>query len=106
MIISFDGRILRHFQKLDRTIKTGFIFLNLFSVKSNIRKLGFVPYSYNPYHKLITKKMIDSAHQMGMKVIAWTVNDSTQMKQLIKNGVDGIMTDYPDAALKTLREKS
>ena len=101
LVQSFDRRILRHFQKLDSTVKTGLIFINLFSVKTNIKKLGFVPYSYNPYHNFITKRMIDKAHEIGMKVIAWTVNDEKRMKQLIKNDVNGIVTDYPDIALRT-----
>ena len=101
LVISFDRRILQHFQKLDSKIKTGFTFVNLFSVETNIKKLGFVPYSYNPYHKLITKKMIDNAHKLGMKVISWTVNDEKRMKQLINIGVDGIMSDFPAIAFKT-----
>ena len=105
MIISFDRRVLQHFQKLDSKIKTGFVFVNLFSVKTNIKKLGFVPCAYHPYHKLATKKMIDNAHANGMKVIAWTVNAEKRMKQLIKNGVDGIMSDYPDIALKALKSE-
>lgn len=106
MLLSFDGRILRHFQRHNPNIKTGLIFINPFSVKTNIRKLGFVPYAYNPHHKLATKTMIHNAHEMGMKVIAWTVNDSTRMKRLIKNGVDGIMTDYPDVAFYSFGENS
>jgi glycerophosphoryl diester phosphodiesterase len=31
-----------------------------------------------------------------MKVIAWTVNTKKRMKQLIINGTDGIVTDYPE----------
>ena len=102
MIISFDARVLQHFHKLDTKIKTGFIFVNLFSVKTNINKIGFIPYSYNPYYKLASKKMINGAHEAGMKVITWTVNNEKPMKQLIKNGADGIMSDYPDIALRLL----
>lgn len=101
MVISFDGRILQHFQRLDRRIKTGLTFINLFSVKRNIKKLGFVPYALNPYHRLITKKMIADAHELGTKINAWTVNSEKRMRQLVAFGVDGIMSDYPDIALRT-----
>ena len=101
MIISFDERVLREFKKLDSKIKTGFIFINLYSVKTNIKKIGFAPYSYNPYYKLVTKKMIDNAHDLGMKVIALTVNDEKKARQLIKIGVDGIVTDYPGIAFSS-----
>ena len=34
--------------------------------------------------------------------VALTVNDPAVMKRLIEMGADGIITDYPDKAIKTL----
>jgi glycerophosphoryl diester phosphodiesterase len=31
-----------------------------------------------------------------MQLIPWTVNDVMAMRQLIRLGVDGIITDYPN----------
>jgi glycerophosphoryl diester phosphodiesterase len=31
-----------------------------------------------------------------MKIIPWTVNETEQMKKLVRFGVDGIITDYPN----------
>ncbi|NJK84290.1 MAG: hypothetical protein HC912_11380 [Saprospiraceae bacterium] len=31
-----------------------------------------------------------------MKVIPWTVNEQTRMRELLTLGVDGIITDYPN----------
>jgi glycerophosphoryl diester phosphodiesterase len=36
---------------------------------------------------------IRRAHQRGMKVYAWTVNDPVQMSVMMSRGVDGIITD-------------
>jgi len=41
-------------------------------------------------------------HEKGMKVIPWTINDPVIMKKLIKIGVDGIITDYPDRLVDLL----
>ncbi len=101
MIISFDKRVLQYFHSHDKNIKTGFTFVNLFSVKRNLKNLGYAPYAFNPYYKRISKKMIDNIHQAGMKINAWTVNSEKKMEQLIKMNVDGIMSDYPDVAIKT-----
>ncbi|MDQ0220159.1 glycerophosphodiester phosphodiesterase [Peribacillus cavernae] len=49
--------------------------------------------NYEPY---VTKLMVQEAHKAGMKVIPWTVNDAPTMDKLIDDGVDGIITDYPD----------
>lgn len=34
-----------------------------------------------------------------MKLIPWTVNEVADMKRLLKQGVDGLITDYPDRAV-------
>jgi glycerophosphoryl diester phosphodiesterase len=48
---------------------------------------------YEPY---VTRAMVEEAHELGIPVIPWTVNDETTMRKLIDDGVDGIITDYPD----------
>lgn len=49
--------------------------------------------NYVPY---VTKSMVQEAHKYGMKVIPWTVDDQPTMQKLIDDGVDGMITDYPD----------
>ncbi len=49
-----------------------------------------------PYYREITKKDVEEAHRMGLKIIPWTVNQEWDMRRLINWGVDGIITDYPD----------
>jgi glycerophosphoryl diester phosphodiesterase len=38
----------------------------------------------------------------GKKIVAWTLNDSKQIKELVKAGADGILTDNPEMMKKTL----
>lgn len=45
--------------------------------------------------RLITAETVKAAHELGLEVHAWTVNDTEEMGQLIHLGVDGIVTDYP-----------
>jgi glycerophosphoryl diester phosphodiesterase len=40
-----------------------------------------------------------------MRVQVWTVNDIDSMKRLLKLGVDGIMTDYPQRLLELLKKQ-
>jgi glycerophosphoryl diester phosphodiesterase len=44
----------------------------------------------------LTDRLIKSAHNRGLSVIPWTVNEKADMSALIGRGVDGIITDYPD----------
>jgi glycerophosphoryl diester phosphodiesterase len=46
--------------------------------------------------------LVRSAHARNVQLHAWTVNDEAVMRQLIANGVDGILTDRPDLLLRVL----
>lgn len=46
----------------------------------------------------LTPKMIQDAHQQGRDVYAWTVNGDATMRALLREGVDGLVTDHPDTA--------
>ncbi len=50
----------------------------------------------------IDEALVTAAHQTGARVIAWTVNDPSVMRQLVRWGVDGICTDDPALARRTL----
>ena len=39
--------------------------------------------------------MVDEAHELGMKVIPWTVNSISDMEMLYAMGVDGMISDKP-----------
>jgi glycerophosphoryl diester phosphodiesterase len=59
--------------------------------------------NYEPY---VTKSMVQEAHKYGMKVLPWTVDDEPTMNKLINDGVDGIITDYPDLLRKVMEQHS
>ena len=44
----------------------------------------------------LNKRNIELAHNLGLKVNVWTVNDPKMMLAMIDYGVDGIITDRPD----------
>lgn len=56
---------------------------------------------YQPY---VTKAMVDEAHELGIPVIPWTINDEPTMRKLIDDGVDGIITDYPNRLRDVMTE--
>lgn len=57
---------------------------------------------YEPY---VTREMVDEAHGVGMKVIPWTINDRPTIEKLMDDGVDGIITDYPDRLREIMADR-
>jgi glycerophosphoryl diester phosphodiesterase len=47
------------------------------------------------YHPLITRRLLDAAHDVGISVVAWTVDDFERIKRLTALGVDGICSNDP-----------
>ncbi|NQZ76993.1 MAG: glycerophosphodiester phosphodiesterase [Ekhidna sp.] len=97
-IQSFDFRTLQYFNGTYPEVPLVLLIENDLSWKTNVDSLGFVPEVYSPYYRLLSQKIIGEIRSAGMKVIPWTVNEVTDMEQLIEWGVDGIITDYPDRA--------
>lgn len=48
---------------------------------------------------------IQEAHELGLKVLVWTVNDATTMARMLDWGVDGLITDRPDVAGALLKSR-
>lgn len=102
---SFDVRTLQVMKKIDEEIPLVLLIENELSIEKNIELLGFTPSVYSPYFKLLTKESVRQAHNLGMKVIPWTVNEKSDMKKMISLRVDGLITDYPDRFISYQEEK-
>ncbi len=50
----------------------------------------------NLSYKTITSNLIKESHKRGINVWAWTVDDESDMKELIDMGIDGITSNYPE----------
>ncbi len=51
---------------------------------------------------LVTSRVVSLAHSAGVRLYVWTVNTPDEMQRLVDLGVDGIITDRPDALLRLL----
>jgi glycerophosphoryl diester phosphodiesterase len=57
---------------------------------------------YEPY---VTAAKVAEAHALGLEVIPWTIDDQATVNKLIDDGVDGIITDYPERLRTWLGER-
>jgi glycerophosphoryl diester phosphodiesterase len=99
-IQSFDPRALEVVKTLDKNLKIALLIENTNGVKMNLNRLTFKPDIYSPNFKLVDIATVQYCHQRQIRIIPWTVNDTTDMISLIRLGVDGIITDYPNKILR------
>ncbi|MGK0638654.1 glycerophosphodiester phosphodiesterase family protein [Schleiferia thermophila] len=59
--------------------------------------LGFLPDVMSPHYSHILPQWVKFCNSRRIKLIPWTVNDIPTALKLIKMGVHGIITDYPDS---------
>ncbi len=77
----------------------------LFQDKFTLHKLLFPltrPFSINAPLERAKAQQIESAHAHGRRFFVWTVNGENDMKRMIEQGVDGLMTDEPRILLRLL----
>lgn len=54
---------------------------------------------------LHSERFIEIAHSSGLHVHYWTIDDPTQMNELVDRGADGIMTDRPAVLREVLQSR-
>lgn len=63
--------------------------------KHQLRGLNFA-------HEILTAEFIRQAHLHGVCVTAWTVDDPSRIRELAEWGVDAIMTNETEKAIRTI----
>jgi glycerophosphoryl diester phosphodiesterase len=122
-ILSFDWRALVHVQKIAPDIPT--VYLSILGARfNNIEpgRLGASPWmagldidNFNgsipaavkaaggsywaSYYKDLSYRRVQEAHDLGLRVFAWTPDSRSSMQLLIDKKIDGIITNRPDILL-------
>ncbi len=60
---------------------------------------------WSPFFKDITQGDLTKAHELGLLVNVWTVNEPDDIHRMAEMGVDGIISDYPALVQKLLFER-
>jgi len=103
MVISFDPGILAGLRKIEPTLMTGLLYNGKIAdpfekaVEIGARQLAV-------RGDLVTPNFLREAHKRDLQVVCWTINSPAHMRLLEASGVDGIMSDYPDRLLASLKK--
>lgn len=102
MISSFNSDTLRRLYSIAPDHEQAFLFTDIeldeLFAGDEVEFLRAV----HPADDWVTPDRVRAAHEHGLLVNVWTVNDPERIVELAEMGVDGICTDVPDLALDVL----
>ena len=102
IISSFNHESLKICKKINKNIKTAVLYSEpIEDIVNYAKELGV--YAIHPDYKLVDKSLIKKCHENNILVNAYTVNEKEDIERLIEEGIDGIITDYPNIALEILK---
>lgn len=107
LVSSFNLESVDRVRRLDGTIPTGFLTLVGMDPVDGVEVAH--AHGHDAVHPDVralaggaAAATIGRAHELGMTVNAWTVNDEDEMRRLATLGVDAVITDAPDLARRVL----
>ncbi len=103
IVQSFDVRPLQELKKMPVRLPLALLVMNKDGFEKNLEKLGFDPDTYSPHFSLVDEELVRSVRARNMKIVPWTVNETADLERMKKFDLDGIITDYPDRAVKVFR---
>lgn len=96
IVTTYNPTTILKINKLDKRIATSVLifFLPATLIKLAAKFRNTVSVQLKLKH--VSQKTVNLAHQFGLQVFAWVVNDPKEIQRLKKIHVDGIITDFPD----------
>ena len=110
LVSSFNYKCLRKFQDIEPNLKYG----SLYSYKSgytsetniieHAKKLNV--HSIHISKWLLTKNIIDLAHDNNLEVFVYTVNTPLSILKIMNYNIDGVFTDFPNLIFNILNKNN
>ena len=101
LVSSFDHHALARFKQRMPNIRIGAL-LEGIPLRYSEFASDIGAYSVHLSHNFVNREFVEHAHDNGMKVLVYTVNDFSVLDKMRALGVDGIFTDYPGEAVTYL----
>ena len=94
VVISFERQSLKLLREQNSSLQTGLLVGGETDVAVAQKELGCNWIA--PHHGRVDRHYVEEAHQLGLRVNTWTVNDETNMRRMVEAGCDSITSDRPD----------
>ncbi|MGW0805172.1 glycerophosphodiester phosphodiesterase [Nonomuraea sp. NPDC002799] len=93
VVQSFAWDAMRRFHRLLPNVPIGLLGT---PTSAQLPELASFADLVNPQHTTLTASYVRRVHGLGLRLLAWTVDDSSDMRRMLGYRVDGIITNRPD----------
>lgn len=104
LVSSFDHGVLEALAEADPSVPRAWLVLTVEGVIERCARAGHV--AVHPADWLVDERFVTAAHDAGLAVNVWTVDDPGRIEQLAAWGVDGVVTNRPALAREVLDSRS
>jgi glycerophosphoryl diester phosphodiesterase len=103
LVSSFDIASVDRIRTIDPSIPLGWVMWAQADPVSLIQRASAHGLdAIHPHDLLVDAGFVTRAHEAGLDVHVWTIDDPNRMRELAGLGVDGIITNHPAAAVAAL----
>lgn len=101
---SFNHQSLRRIKQLSPSCKTGMLFMDIITSVDAYASSIPVEAIHPGLHYVKMHKRLENGGKSSFPMRVWTVNQKADLEELIRNGIDTVITNYPDVAVKVREE--
>jgi glycerophosphoryl diester phosphodiesterase len=95
VVISFDHLAIRRIKEIEPDLATGILYAARLADGPAVARLSRAD-ALSPHVAFVTPDVVQEAHDAGLAVSVWTVDDEETMRLMATLGVDAVSTNYPD----------
>lgn len=102
LVSSFNLTAIDRIRQLDASLLTGWLLFDFDPAEALQRAVDHGHGAVHPFVGRTTRSLIDRAHELGLRVNTWTVDDPVRIEQLNREGIDAIITNVPAIARRVI----
>ena len=104
VVSSFSLDVINRVREVDPEIPTAYLTSATWDQQACLERMLAAGHRiFHPNHVAVGPDLVAAAHDAGVTVNTWTVDDPDRIRWLADVGVDAIITNVPDVAVATLR---
>ena len=94
LVTSFNRAFLKELREIFPKVRSGYLYRMSYRYEKELQSaLDIGVEMVLPHFNSIDEELVQQAHDLGLEVYAWTVNNEHDLVRLTDWGVDGVVTD-------------